>query len=134
MLGAEPVPSRLGVTPRIEDGELVLDLTPRPEVLHHGVVRASVLSFAIDAVAGHTGRRRPRPLDPHHRHDGAHPPDAGPRPHHREEPDPPAGPPIGDQQGGADDRHRRPGGAGAIGFAHIPRKECDPPKPSISPS
>jgi len=47
-----PVPSRLGVTARYEDGELVLDLAPRPETLHHGVVRASVLSFLVDAAAG----------------------------------------------------------------------------------
>ena len=46
------VPSRLGTSARLEDGELVLELTPRPEVLHHGVVRASVLAFLIDAAAG----------------------------------------------------------------------------------
>ncbi len=46
------VPSRLGTTARLEDGDLVLELTPRPEVLHHGVVRASVLAFLIDAAAG----------------------------------------------------------------------------------
>ena len=46
------VPSRLGVTARFEDDDLVLELAPQPETLHHGVVRASVLSFLIDAVAG----------------------------------------------------------------------------------
>jgi len=46
------VPGRLGVTARFADGELVLELAPTPETLHHGVVRASVLSFAVDAVAG----------------------------------------------------------------------------------
>jgi acyl-coenzyme A thioesterase PaaI-like protein len=46
------VPTRLGVRARFEDGELTLELTPRPETLHHGVVRASVVSFVIDAVAG----------------------------------------------------------------------------------
>jgi acyl-coenzyme A thioesterase PaaI-like protein len=46
------VPGRLGVTARYEYGELILELTPQPETLHHGVVRASVLSFVIDAVAG----------------------------------------------------------------------------------
>jgi acyl-coenzyme A thioesterase PaaI-like protein len=40
------------VTARFEDGQLILELTPQPETLHHGVVRASVLSFVIDAVAG----------------------------------------------------------------------------------
>jgi acyl-coenzyme A thioesterase PaaI-like protein len=46
------VPGRLGVTARVEDGDLVLELTPQKESLHHGVVRASVLSFVIDVVAG----------------------------------------------------------------------------------
>lgn len=46
------VPGRLGVVARFEDDELRLDLLPTPETLHNGVVRASVLSFVIDAVAG----------------------------------------------------------------------------------
>ena len=46
------VPGRLGVTARVEEGDLVLELTPQRESLHHGVVRASVLSFIIDVVAG----------------------------------------------------------------------------------
>jgi len=50
--GEMSVPSRLGVQARFEDATLTLDLTPRPETLHHGVVRASVLSFVIDAVSG----------------------------------------------------------------------------------
>ena len=51
---ATSVPSRLGTTARFEDGELLLDLEPRAELLHHGIIRASVLSFSIDAVAGIT--------------------------------------------------------------------------------
>ncbi len=46
------VPSRLGVSARFEEGALILELRPQPETLHHGVVRASVLSFVIDVVAG----------------------------------------------------------------------------------
>jgi acyl-coenzyme A thioesterase PaaI-like protein len=46
------VPSRLGVGARLDQGDLVLELSPQPETLHHGVVRASVLSFVIDAAAG----------------------------------------------------------------------------------
>jgi acyl-coenzyme A thioesterase PaaI-like protein len=34
----------------VED-ELILELRPRPETQHHGIVRASVLSFVIDVVA-----------------------------------------------------------------------------------
>jgi acyl-coenzyme A thioesterase PaaI-like protein len=46
------VPGRLGVSARLEDGDLVLELSPTEETLHHGIVRASVLSFVIDVVAG----------------------------------------------------------------------------------
>jgi acyl-coenzyme A thioesterase PaaI-like protein len=46
------VPTRLGVSARFEDGQLMLDLTPQDATLHHGIVRASVLSFVIDAAAG----------------------------------------------------------------------------------
>ena len=50
--GGTSVPSRLGVRARFDDGSLVLELWPQDEALHHGVVRASVLSFVIDVVAG----------------------------------------------------------------------------------
>ncbi len=46
------VPSRLGVSTRLEAGELVLELRPQPETVHHGMVRASVLAFVIDVAAG----------------------------------------------------------------------------------
>jgi acyl-coenzyme A thioesterase PaaI-like protein len=46
------LPSRLGVAARFEDDHLILELRPQEEVLHHGIVRASVLSFVIDVVAG----------------------------------------------------------------------------------
>jgi len=46
------IPARLGVTAEFVDGELLMQLRPRPEVLRFGVVRASVISFMIDAVAG----------------------------------------------------------------------------------
>ncbi len=46
------LPGRLGVTARFEDDLLVLELRPQRESLHHGVVRASVLSFVVDVVAG----------------------------------------------------------------------------------
>ena len=48
----DSVPSRLGVSTRFEAEELVLELRPQPEALHHGTVRASVLSFVIDVAAG----------------------------------------------------------------------------------
>ena len=43
------VPGRLGVAARFEDGEFSMLLFPQPEVLHHGMVRASVISYVIDA-------------------------------------------------------------------------------------
>jgi len=46
------LPSRLGSTTRVEDGQLVLRLTPAPATCAFGSVRASVLSFAIDAATG----------------------------------------------------------------------------------
>ncbi len=46
------VPSRLGVTARFEDTALIIELSPQRETLHNGVVRASVLSFVVDVVAG----------------------------------------------------------------------------------
>lgn len=46
------VPSRLGVTARFEDEELILQLARQPEALHHGVMRASVLAFVVDVAAG----------------------------------------------------------------------------------
>ena len=127
------VPSRLGVTARFEDGRLELDLEPRPETLHHGVVRASVVSFAVDAVAGILVDRDPevwtlttdmsirmRPV--------------------------PA--PTGLVAVNTTLREGRrsvtcrvevtaddgaPVAAGAIGFARVPRRDGAPPKPFVTP-
>ncbi|HXX89805.1 MAG TPA: hypothetical protein VEI83_06260 [Acidimicrobiales bacterium] len=125
--------SRLGVTARIEDEQLVLALEPRAEVLHHGMVRASVLSFLVDAVAGvvvdedpdqwaltsdMSVRMRPRRA-----------------PRHIE------------ATGRVLRRGRRsatsvveltadggePLATGAIGFTKIARRETDPPKPRLTP-
>ena len=46
------VPARLGTTARLDGDDLVIGLRPTAEMLHHGVLRASVLTFVIDAVAG----------------------------------------------------------------------------------
>jgi acyl-coenzyme A thioesterase PaaI-like protein len=51
-LGADNVPGRMGATARIVGDELVVELATRPAVLRHGVVRASVLSYLVDCVAG----------------------------------------------------------------------------------
>lgn len=49
---ADNLPGRLGATARLEGDELVLGLAPVPTVLRCGVVRASVLSYLVDCVAG----------------------------------------------------------------------------------
>ncbi len=46
------VPARLGVLAEFRDDEFRLRLDPRPELLHHGALRASVVAFMIDVVAG----------------------------------------------------------------------------------
>jgi acyl-coenzyme A thioesterase PaaI-like protein len=125
------VPGRLGVAARLEDGDLIIELTPRPETLHHGVVRASVLAFVIDVVAGipldqdagvwtltsdMTVRMRPVPA-----------------------------PERIDATSTILRRGRRsatslvelrtgtgaPIATGAIGFVNIPRRATDPPKPNV---
>jgi acyl-coenzyme A thioesterase PaaI-like protein len=125
------LPSRLGVAARFEAGGLVLELRPQRETLHHGIVRASVLAFAIDVVAG-------IPLDQ----------DAGTWTltsdmSVRMRPVP--APERIDATNSILRQGRRsstclvelrsergePVAAGAIGFANIPRKETDPPKPNV---
>ena len=51
-LAGGSVAGRLGVTARMDDGRLTLDLVPIPETMHHGLVRASVLAYVVDAVTG----------------------------------------------------------------------------------
>lgn len=48
------VPSRLGTSAHYEDGVFTMSLEPTAEVLHHGIVRASAVAFLIDALAGIT--------------------------------------------------------------------------------
>ena len=127
------IAGRLGVTARFTDGVLTLELEPRPEVTHHGMVRISVLSFLVDASAGivvddamdewaltsdMSVRMRPRPA-----------------------------PKRVDAAATILRRGRRsttstvelttdggePIAVGAIGFVKIARRESDPPKPRMSP-
>jgi acyl-coenzyme A thioesterase PaaI-like protein len=127
------IAGRLGVSATYSDGEFVLSLDPRPEVMRHGVVRISVLSFLVDAVAGividddmdqwsltsdMSVRMRPVPA-----------------------------PKRIDASATVVRRGRRsttstaeltsdlgePVAVGAIGFVRIPRRESDPPKPHMSP-
>jgi acyl-coenzyme A thioesterase PaaI-like protein len=125
------LPSRLGVAARFHDDQLVLELRPQEETLHHGIVRASVLSFIIDVVAGIPLDResdkwtltsdmtvRMRPVPAPERIDATC---------------------EILRQGGrsavslVDLRtdEGAPIATGAIGFVKIPRKPGDPPKPNV---
>jgi acyl-coenzyme A thioesterase PaaI-like protein len=128
-----PVPSRLGTTARYEDGNLIIELTPQPETMHHGVVRASVLAFVIDVTAGIPMDQDPdmwtltsdmsvrmRPVAAPTRIEATN---------------------TTLRQGGrsstclvelrCDDGS--PIATGAIGFAKVPRKSTDPAKPNVQP-
>ena len=126
---------RLGVTARSSADAFVLELAPSDAVRRHGLIRASVLSFLVDAVAGiivdderelwtftsdMSVRIRPEEV-------------------------------TGSVEavGTVLRRGRRssvcrvelattPGGTavgtGAIGFAKVPRRDGDPPKPPVTPS
>ncbi len=130
---AMSVPGRLGVMARFDDGELTLELIPTPATLHRGIVRASVLSFAVDAVAGITLDQDPEAW--------ALTSDMSVR----MRPVPAPGRIVATNtvvrrgrrsatcrvELTADDG--RPVATGAIGFVNVPRKESDPPKFVLRP-
>lgn len=127
------VPARLGVTARCDERGLVLDLVPTPEVLHRGVVRASVMAYLVDVVSGVT---LDGDVD-----DWTFTTDMSVR--MRAVPAP--------AQLTATNTILRRGrrsatclvevvddggttvATGAIGFAHVPRRDDDPPKPKVRP-
>jgi acyl-coenzyme A thioesterase PaaI-like protein len=127
------VAGRLGVTARFEDGNLVLELTPQPETLNHGVVRASVLAFVIDAVAGIPMDQDPgmwtltsdmsvrmRPTPAPERIDATNTILREGRRSSTCLVD------LRSEEG-------LPIATGAIGFAKVPRRATDPPKPAVTP-
>ncbi len=125
------LPGRLGASARFEDDALVIELAPQPEALHHGVVRASVLSFVIDVAAGIPLDQDPsvwtltsdmtvrmRPVAPPERIDARS---------------------TIVRQGGRSatsvveltSEAGDPIASGAIGFVKVARKSTDPPKPNV---
>jgi acyl-coenzyme A thioesterase PaaI-like protein len=125
------LPGRLGVSARLDDGTLVLELIPTAGTLHHGIVRASVLAFVIDVVAG-------IPLDQ----------DAGMwtltsdmtvrmRPVPAPERIIATGTILRQGRRSATSRvdlvtdQGAPIATGAIGFARVPRRPGEPPKPTV---
>ena len=129
----DSVPARLGVIAEVRDGEFRLQLRPRVEVLRHGAVRASVLSLMIDVVAGivldddpdawmltsdMSVRMRPLPA-PEWITTRSTILRRGRR----------SATAVVDLVTGDGE----PVATGAIGFARVPRRETDPPKPPVPP-
>ena len=129
--GTMSVPSRLGVAARFAEGELIVELSPQPEILHHGVVRASVIAFVVDVVAG-----IPLDQDP-----GMWTLTSDMSVRMRPVPAPGRIDAVSTivRRGGRSATSTvdlrtdtgAPFGSGAIGFARIPRKPSDPPKPIV---
>ena len=128
------VPGRFGIAAHVDDAGLRLVLTPQPEVLAHGVVRASVLAYAVDAVAGISIdespdvwtlttdlslRMRPVPAP-----DALEATSTVVRRGRRSVTSTFA---VSDGNGAAV-------AWGAIGFATVPRRAADPPKPHVTPA
>jgi acyl-coenzyme A thioesterase PaaI-like protein len=130
--GEASLPNRLGLNAELHDGEFQMQLHPRPEVLHHGAIRASVLALMIDVVAGivvdddpdvwtftsdMSVRMRPLPAP-----DSIRTRTTILRRGNR------SATAVVDLVGGHDELVA----TGAIGFAKVRRRESDPPKPQAS--
>ena len=127
------VPGRLGVTARFVDGRLLMDVTPTEATSHLGCVRTSVVAFAVDAVAGITLDTDPDMW--------TLTTDMTVRTLVRPAPERVTAAATVVRDG------RRSGsctvdlvddrgdlfGFGAIGFARVPRRPDDPPKPTLAP-
>jgi acyl-coenzyme A thioesterase PaaI-like protein len=126
------VPGRLGATGLVDERGLVIELEPRDEVLHHGVLRASVITFVVDVVAGVTLdtnpdawtfttdltlRMRPGPAPGKITASGTVVRRGRRSAHCRVD--------VVDERGDLV-------AFSALGFAHVPRKPTDPPKPIVS--
>ena len=127
------VPGRLGATALVDERGLVIEIEPAEEELLHGVLLASVVTFAVDVVAGVTLdtdpdawtfttdltlRMRPVPAPSKITAFGTILRQGRRSAHCRVD--------VVDEQGEAVAHS-------AIGFAHVPRKPTDPPKPIVSP-
>ena len=127
------VPGGLGATGLVDERGLVIEIEPRDELLHHRVLRASVISFAVDVVAGVTLdtdpdawtfttdltlRMRPVPAPRKITASGTILRQGRRSAHGLLE--------VVDERG-------EEVATGAIGFAHVPRRPTDPPKPIVSP-
>ena len=128
------VPSRLGATALIDGRGLVVEIEgAQDEVLHHGVVRLSVLSFLVDVSAGVTLDTDPDAW--------AFTTDLSLRMPVQPAPGKVTATTTILREGRRSahalvdvvDGRNRMVAAGAIGFARVPRRPHDPPKPQVSP-
>ena len=128
------VPSRLGARALIDERGLVVEIDDvQPDLLHHGVLRLSVLTFLVDVSAGVTLDTDPDAW--------TFTTDLSLRMRAVPAPNRATATTVILRQGRrsahglvevVDDR-RTLLAAGAIGFAHVPRKPDDFPKPIVSP-
>jgi acyl-coenzyme A thioesterase PaaI-like protein len=128
------VPSRLGATALVDERGLVVEIADiRPEQLHHGVLRLSVLTFIVDVSAGVTLDTDPAAW--------TFTTDLSLRMQARPAPATVTATTTVLRRGRrsahglvevVDEEHRLVA-AGAIGFAQVPRKDDDPPKVQVSP-
>jgi acyl-coenzyme A thioesterase PaaI-like protein len=127
------VPGRLGATALVDERGLVVELEPQEEERHHGALRASVVTFVVDVVAGVTLdtdpdawtfttdltlRMRSAPAPGRITAAGTILRQGRRSAHVRVD--------VVDELGSAF-------ATSALGFAHVPRKHGDPPKPIVSP-
>ncbi|MHB8465988.1 MAG: PaaI family thioesterase [Acidimicrobiales bacterium] len=128
------VPSRLGSTALVDERGLVIEINDiQAELLHHGVLRLSVLTFIVDVSAGVT-----LDTDPNR---WTFTTDLSLRMQSAPAPGKVTATTTILRQGRRSahglveviDDEQRLVAVGAIGFAHVPRKPDDPPKPRVSP-
>lgn len=128
------VPSRLGARARVDERGLVVDIDgPQPALLHHEVLRLSVLTFLVDVSAGVALDTDPEAW--------TFTTDLSLRMQAIPAPAKVSASTVILRQGRRSahglvevvDEQGRLVAAGAIGFAHVPRKPGDPEKPIMSP-
>lgn len=131
---AAGVPSRLGSSALVDERGLVVEIDDvQDETLHHGVLRLSVLTFLVDVSAGVTLDTDPASW--------TFTTDLSLRMPVRPAPAKVTATTTILRQGRRSahglvevvDERRQLVAAGAIGFAHVRRKDDDPPKPIVSP-
>ena len=124
------VPSRLGTSAELRDGVMHGDIRSLPATLVHGAIRASAVVFLVDAVAGIAIDTDPEMWS--FTSDLSVRLPAVPAPERiLGWADVLRGAPVGDGGGSAPPPGGDDLGLGLVGFARVPRRDTDPPKPDI---